>query len=239
MPWGAAVGAVVGAVANKALAPKNKSGLEAGESKNTKEPWAEAVPWLKQNLAQGQELQNQYMANPFSPQQKQAYANQYAQSDYVRQLVPGLLGQMQNQQVGFDREKPTAKPNAWNWLLDGTQAPGAGVTGGGGGLLGGMGSMTGAQGASDAQAAAAKEAAAQAAAAQAAEAERQKNARSYGQFTYGMGAPQANSQAFKDMQTYFANGGKDWDNQYGWVTGNYGPGGKPQELFPQGINWGA
>lgn len=246
MPWGAAVGAVVGAVANKAL-NKDKNG-GAGAQTQTKEPWAEAAPWLKQQLAQGQQLQQQYTDQPFSAQQKQAYANQYAQSDYMRQLVPGLLGQMQGQQVGFDRENPTAKPNAWNWLLDGAGGGAGGAAGGGGGgLLAGMGSMTGAQTQAD-------QAAAAAAAAKAAAQPKpydgsfinQANGLTgasmtghgeggallgtgrLGDFTYGMNMPEVGTKAYRDMTEYFNFGGYDPNNLYGRAVSGPGTvGGRP------------
>ncbi len=114
MPWGAAVGAVVGAVANNALSDGSSS-LPAGATSSTKQPWAPATPWLLQNMAAGQRLQDQYAASPFSPAQQAAYANQYGQSDYMRRLIPSLLGQMGQQQVGFDRSNPTARPQGFNW----------------------------------------------------------------------------------------------------------------------------
>ena len=159
MPWGAVAGAVVGAVANKALAPSASSGGGAGTTTNTKEPWAAAAPWIQQNLAQGQQLQQQYTDQPFSQAQQQAYTNQAAQSDYMRQLIPSLLGQMSNQTLGFDRNNPEAKPTAYNFLLnpDGTQnTTNAGLLG--------SGSMLAAQAGDAAATQAQKDAAAKAAA---------------------------------------------------------------------------
>jgi hypothetical protein len=112
MPWGAAVGAAIGLVGDSMKDDKNGG---AGSQTATKEPWAEAAPWLKGLLAQGQGLNDQYTAQPFSAQQQAAYNNQYGQSDYMRQLVPALLGQMSGQQVGFDRNNPTARPQGFNF----------------------------------------------------------------------------------------------------------------------------
>ena len=155
MTWVAIGGAAVGVVGN-AIVSDSKSGQQnggAGASTTTKAPWSAAAPWLTSNIASGQALQQQYTDQPFNAQQQQAYNNQYAQSDYMRQLVPSLLNQMQGQQVGFDRNNQTAKPTAWNWGLSGQ--------GGGGGNLG-MG-LTGADAAGSMQAAQAAQQAADAA----------------------------------------------------------------------------
>ena len=98
MPWGAVAGAVVSYGLNE-MGGKDKNG-GAGTQTNTKEPWLAAQPWIQSNMRQGQTLQNQLTAQPFSPQQQAAYNNSYAQSDYMRNLVPSLLGQMNQQQVG-------------------------------------------------------------------------------------------------------------------------------------------
>jgi hypothetical protein len=122
MPWGAAIGAV-GSIAAASMSKKENGG--AGTQTATKEPWLAAQPWITKNLEQGQALQDKYMAQPQSIEQQNAVANIYGQSDYMRGLIPSLLGQLGNQQVGFDPSNPTAKPNAWKWdgLLGG--APGA------------------------------------------------------------------------------------------------------------------
>ncbi len=113
MAWiGAAIGAVGGLLSNSMSSDKNGG---AGSSSASKEPWAAAQPWLLSNLAQGQALQSQYQAQPFSAQQQAAYDNSYALTDYGRALVPSLLNQIQGQQVGFDKSNPTAKPAAWDW----------------------------------------------------------------------------------------------------------------------------
>jgi hypothetical protein len=75
----------------------------------SKEPWADAAPWLRENLAIGQRLQGQYQANPFSPTQQQAYNNQFGNSDFFRQLSGSMLGQM-NQARPFDRNNPSQRP---------------------------------------------------------------------------------------------------------------------------------
>lgn len=112
MAWIAAGGALLGAYMNSQSG--GKGGGSGGQS-SERTPWAAAQPWLMQNLAQGQGLQNQYAARPISAQQRTALDNTYAQSDYMRGLIPGLLQQLQTQPVGYDRANPTARPKAWDW----------------------------------------------------------------------------------------------------------------------------
>ncbi|WP_146039393.1 MULTISPECIES: hypothetical protein [unclassified Variovorax] len=87
----------------------------AGTKSSSSEPWLAAQPWLMQNLAQGQAMQSQMLANPFSSQQDAAYDNQFALSDYGRTLVPSLLDQLGGQPVGFDKNNRSARPKAWDW----------------------------------------------------------------------------------------------------------------------------
>jgi hypothetical protein len=218
---------------------KDKNG-GAGAQTQTKEPWAAAQPWITNNMQRGQALQNQLTAQPFSAQQEQAYNNSYAQSDYMRSLVPSLLGQMQNQQVGFDRTgaQPN-KQNAWNWAgLMGEGSPNIG---------GGSGTM---------QAAAQLQAELDAARkANKGGDFKQMNAADfpmagyygaymgmgnqmtdggagiksafqsalgdaggagYGEFKYGQPMPEKGTKAYRDMQEYKQYGGNDPFNLYGW-----------------------
>lgn len=109
MAWGAVAGAAVGALAPSLMG----GGSEGGQTQTqSKDPWAAAIPWLTQNLQSGQALQAQYAANPFSAQQQQSYGNQFANSDYMRELTGSVLGQM-NQQKPFDRTNPSAKPQGF------------------------------------------------------------------------------------------------------------------------------
>ena len=229
MPWGAAIGAV-GAIASASMANDKNGG--AGASTQSKDPWMQATPWIMNNMQQGQNLQNQLTAQPFSQQQQQAYNNSYAQSDYMRNLVPSLLGQMQNQQVGFDRSNPTAREKAWDWAgLMGSGTPN--VSGAGSGSM---------------QQAAAAQAAIDAANRNKTPADAgtfvnqsdilngtnmsglSQNAiggllgtGKYGAFTYGMNMPTPGTQAYRDMSEYFANGGGDPNNLYGRGTQTANP----------------
>lgn len=132
MAWGAVAGAVVGGVMGG-----GDSGGGAGTTTATKEPWAEAAPWLKDNIAMGQSLQNQYASNPFNTQQLAALGNMGNQTSYMNSLIPDLLGQISKQQNGFDRNNPSARPASYNFGAAGYQPSyQAGNPAGTSGLLG-------------------------------------------------------------------------------------------------------
>lgn len=219
MSWGAVAGAAIGVVGSQLGKDKN-GGAGSATQTQTKEPWAAAAPWLEQNLSQGQALQQRYQDQPFNQQQQQAFANQYAQSDYMRSLVPSLLTQLQGQQLGFDPSNPTAKPTAFNWNASG-------------GLLGGSGagSMTDAasrQAALDAVKPAQAPASGfrdQAGMLSGANMTGTTSGRfgqlgtgGFGSFTYGMDV-QPGTQAWRDAQEYRLMGGSDPNNLYGWNPG--------------------
>lgn len=111
MAWGAVAGAAIGAI-GPSLMGGGKESEQQQQQTVSKDPWAAAIPWLTENLKSGQNLQAQYAANPFSAQQQQSYGNQFANSDYMRQLTGSVLGQM-NQQKPFDRTNPSAKPQGF------------------------------------------------------------------------------------------------------------------------------
>lgn len=111
MSWiGAAIGAVGGLLSSS-------SGGGGGGSESSSVPFFPAIPGMVRNANKVAELEGQYFAEPFNPQQLAAINNLYGQSDYMRQLIPGLLQQIQGQQVGFDRNNPTTRPQAWNFGL--------------------------------------------------------------------------------------------------------------------------
>ena len=208
MSWGAVIGGGLALAGNMMSDDKNGG---AGTQSQSKEPWAPAQPWLMQNLLQGQQLQNQYTANPFSPKQLAAYDNSYAQSDYMRDLIPGLLGQMQEQPVGFDPANPLARPKAWDWNA-----------------LGGAGSGLGQRSVRDAaaQATPAKEEPKLADFIQQSDVLSGMNMTGqgpgggllggggYGSFRYGMDV-KPGTKEYRDMSEYFAMGGVDPNNKYG------------------------
>lgn len=97
--------------------------LGSGDSKQQQssvhQPWGPAQSWLTSNLGLGQQLQNQYMAQPFSPAQQQAYANSFNITGLGRGLGMGMLGSLSNSV--FDRTNPLARPEApSSGLLGGT-----------------------------------------------------------------------------------------------------------------------
>jgi len=113
MAWVQVGGAVAGAVLPSLMGGDGGGGSNQQPTQTmSKDPWAAAIPWLTQNLQSGQNLQSQYAAQPFSAQQQQSYGNQFANSDYMRQLTGSVLGQM-NQQKPFDRTNPSAKPQGF------------------------------------------------------------------------------------------------------------------------------
>lgn len=220
MPWGAVAGAAI-SVAGNAMTKKDNGG--AGTTTATKEPWLPAQGWIADNLNSGQALQSQYAKNPQSAEQLAAVNNIYGQSDYMRGLVPSLLGQIGGQQVGFDPANPTARPKAWTWdgLLGGAPglgqnsvanaalpAPAAAVDDSGlfkqytpspmasyYGILAGDPSITGAKSALQTSIGA--------------------DAGGYGEFKYGQAMPAKGTKAYRDMQEYKQYGGNDPFNLYG------------------------
>jgi hypothetical protein len=209
MSWGAVIGAGAGLLGSAMSSSGDKNG-GAGTQSQSKEPWAPAQPWLLSNIVQGQNLQNQYTANPFSPKQQAAYDNSYAQGDYMRSLIPGLLGQMQDQPMGFDPANPLARPKAWDWNA-----------------LGGGGNGLGQRSLSDAAARAtpAKEEPKLAdflqqgdvlsgATMSSFDGQTMLGNGGYGSFRYGMDV-KPGTKEYRDMSEYFAMGGMDPNNQYG------------------------
>ena len=85
----AIVGPVAGAVVGGVM---NKGGGGGGSQTASKEPWAEAAPWIKDNIKTGQDLQRYYQQNPFNSLQQTGYQNQFADLDQFRnQMAPGLM----------------------------------------------------------------------------------------------------------------------------------------------------
>lgn len=233
MTWGAIGGAAVsvvgGALMNSGGSSKNGG---AGTQTQSKEPWAPAQPWIMNNLAQGQNLQNAYMAQPFSALQNQAYNNQNNQSAYMRALVPDLLGQISGQQLGYDRSNPNARPTAFNFA--GSDALK--------GLLAQMAS--GASNASPMQNTPQPQSQAdQGNFTQQGDVLNGTNYTSwdgstmlgsggYGSFKYGMPMPQPGTQAYRDMSAYFNSGGTDPNNIYGRQGSAYQiPAGNPMSYL--------
>ena len=97
---GPVAGAVVGGVMNK--------GGGGGSQTASKEPWAEAAPWIKDNIKTGQDLQRYYQQNPFNSLQQTGYQNQFADLDHFRnQMAPGLMN-FANKLMGSNYQRASA-----------------------------------------------------------------------------------------------------------------------------------
>lgn len=81
------------------------AGLGALSSKDqttssTKDPWAPAQDFIKQQIAQGQSLSNQYQARPFSDAQKTAYGNLASIINGVNANAPNMSDFINRQMSG-------------------------------------------------------------------------------------------------------------------------------------------
>jgi hypothetical protein len=226
MSWVGIGGAAVGLIANQMNQP---SGGGAGTQTATKAPWAPLQPWILNNATAAQALQNQYLANPMNPQQQQAFANAYGQSDYMRSLIPSLLSQMQGQPSRFDPTNPSQTYRNWNWGLGADQTgrptlgPGgsmsaANIAGNqprkqpGGEDLSSFINQTDPLDASNSTPIPGVNVGGMAPAYGGAQ-----STGGFGTWRYGM-APRAGTQQYADMSRYFALGGSDPNNYYGRGT---------------------
>ncbi|WP_341887057.1 hypothetical protein [Variovorax sp. YR752] len=168
------------------------------------------------NLMQGQNLQNAYTAQPFSALQNQAYANQGNQSNYMRALVPGLLTQLSQQPLAYDRSNQNARPQAFDFASGDTLK----------GLLAQMASgqsnappiqntpqVTPPK--ADEGAFAQQNGIVSGMNMSSFDGQNMYGSGGYGTFKYGMPTPQPGTQQYRDMSAYFANGGVDPNNYYG------------------------
>lgn len=79
-----------------------------GSQTASKEPWAEAAPWIKDNIKTGQDLQRYYQQNPFNSLQQTGYQNQFADLDQFRnQMAPGLID-FANKLMGSNYQRAAA-----------------------------------------------------------------------------------------------------------------------------------
>ena len=86
-------GSAVAQLAGAALGAASSGRTQGGTQTTTKEPWEAAQPWLRQQIATGQGLQQHYQQNPFNQVQQTAYQNTLGDIDRFRQSVaPGLFG---------------------------------------------------------------------------------------------------------------------------------------------------
>ena len=123
MAW---IGALVG-LAGTALSSSG-SGDSATQSK---EPWGKVQPWLEDNIATGQQLQNYYAQNPFNSIQQGAINNQLSDYDtYRNAIMPGLMG-FANKLMGTNYQRGNATGSSTNnaGLLSGTSTGQSGSQG--------------------------------------------------------------------------------------------------------------
>ena len=215
MTWVSAGVAVGGMVLGAMNAPDDVGG-GAGATSANKDPWAPAAPWLKNNIKTGQSLQDQYAASPFNQQQLAAHGALSGQTDYMNKLIPSLLGQLGTQSPGFDRHNPHAQPQAFNFNGMGGSAsqaaqPSAGPNPGLLGMLGASGGSGYSSAANPAQIPSAVAPTGDGTFVQSNDAQ----GGGYGRFNYGDPMPEPGTQAYRDMSSYFNNGGFDPKNTYG------------------------
>jgi hypothetical protein len=221
-PWGAAIGAV-GSIAAASMSSNKNGG--AGTTTSTKEPWLMAQPFITDQLGQGKALSASYLAQPQSAQQQAAVNNIYGQSDYMRSLVPSLLGQLQDQPIGYDPSNPQ-KQKAWNWQgltgaapnLNQSSMAHAALTGGNGSPKPVSSDASDFINQTDALSASNSSAipgmAAQFPGVMLPAYGSLQGKGGYGDFRYGM-TPTVGTKAYADMSKYFDYGGADPSNFYG------------------------
>jgi hypothetical protein len=94
------VGQIVGGIAG-ALDSRDKT------VENKREPWGPAQDWIKSNIAQGQQLQQQLQAQPFNQAQQAGMSNIYGLLDMANRGAGGLFGGLQGVANNtFDRSNP-------------------------------------------------------------------------------------------------------------------------------------
>jgi hypothetical protein len=108
------LGAVAGAVDSRDQEATSKS-----------EPWGPAQDWIKQNIAQGQQLQQRYTDQPFSQAQQTGYGNLSGLLNFMNQNAPALMAGANANAEGknqFDRSSKTrgrgllgSAPTNANW----------------------------------------------------------------------------------------------------------------------------
>lgn len=98
----AAIAPIAGAVVGGMM---NKSGGGGGSTTASKEPWAEAAPWIKENIGKGQGLQGYYEQNMFNPMQQTAYQNTFTDADQLRSSVAPTMTAFANKLLGQNYQR--------------------------------------------------------------------------------------------------------------------------------------
>ena len=82
--------AILGPIAGSVVGGLMSDGGE--QQTATKEPWSAAAPWLRENIAQGQNLQAYYQQNPWNSLQQTGYQNTFSDIDNFRNsIAPGMM----------------------------------------------------------------------------------------------------------------------------------------------------
>ena len=106
------------------------SGDSQQSQSQSREPWAPAQPWLRQNLQTGQNLQNYYQQNPFNSIQQTSMQNMLGDIDNFRSNInPGMMA-FANRLMNSSYSRN-----------GGNSSRGGGYGGGYGGGMGGQGAM--------------------------------------------------------------------------------------------------
>lgn len=66
---------------------------DGGEQQtSSKEPWAAAAPWMRENIESGRNLQAYYQQNPWNQPQQSSYQNIFGDIDNFRSsIAPGMM----------------------------------------------------------------------------------------------------------------------------------------------------
>lgn len=124
---GGPVGGAIGGLLGGSLDGNETTNGGAGTT--TKSPWAPAAPYLTDNLARNQQMQNFYAANPFNAQQKTAYQNTFSDLDNLRNnVMPGVMQFANNAMTGSYQRPSYSRPGMAGYgdrSLN--QSPGAGL----------------------------------------------------------------------------------------------------------------
>jgi hypothetical protein len=98
---------MIGSIIGGGIGLLSSMGNKSQNTTQDKSPWASAAPWMQQNIARGQQLQDFYAKNPFSQGQQTAYGNQAALGNSYRAMLPQLMSGLPTQQ--FNRANPAAR----------------------------------------------------------------------------------------------------------------------------------
>lgn len=123
--------AILGPIAGSVVGGLMSDGGE--QQTSSKEPWAAAAPWMRENIESGRNLQAYYQQNPWNSLQQTGYQNTFSDIDNFRNsIAPGMM-EFANRLMGtnYSRGGTTMqnKPQAM---------PQSGAQSGNGGMLSGL-----------------------------------------------------------------------------------------------------